>query len=118
GEVAAALAQAGASDSKLDVPLGKPDDLYIEFVTGLLTPRAIGGNLIGLLNLEEYKARMPGDAQAIFIACNGPYDFLGTKFFREGHFDRLRLTQDGHSFGFVKDDYRWTSPYVEGIRGR
>jgi NosR/NirI family transcriptional regulator, nitrous oxide reductase regulator len=118
GEVAAALAKAGASDSKLDVPLGKPDDLYVEFVTGLLTPPAIGGNLIGVLKLEEYKGGMPSGAQAIFVACNGPYDFLGTRFFREGHFDRLRLTQDGHSFGFVQDDYRWTSPYAEGIRGQ
>jgi NosR/NirI family transcriptional regulator, nitrous oxide reductase regulator len=118
GEVAAALAQAGASGSKLDVPLGKPDQLYIEFATGLLTPPAIGGNLIGLLNLEEYKSRMPSGAQAIFVACNGPYDFLGTRFFREGRFDRLRLIQDGHSIGFVQDDYRWTSPYAEGIRGQ
>jgi NosR/NirI family nitrous oxide reductase transcriptional regulator len=118
GEVAAALAKAGASDSKLDVPLGRPDDLYIEFMTGLLTPRAIGGNLIGLLNLEEYKSRMPSGAQAIFVACNGPYDFLGTKFFRDGNFDRLRVVQDGHSFGFVQDDYRWTSPFAEGIRGQ
>jgi NosR/NirI family transcriptional regulator, nitrous oxide reductase regulator len=118
GEVAAALAKAGASDSKLDVPLGKPDDLYIEFVTGLLTPPAIGGNLIGVLNLEEYKGRMPSGAQAIFVASNGPYDFLGTRFFREGHFDRLRLIQDGRAFGFMQDDYRWTSPYAEGIRGQ
>src|SRR5262245_44527625 len=45
GEIAAALAQAGARDAKLDVPLGKPEDLYIEFMVGLFTPPAIGGNL-------------------------------------------------------------------------
>ena len=117
GEVADALAKAGAAGVKLDVPLGKPDDLYIEFATALLTPPAIGGNLIGLLNLEEYKRGLPGDAQAIFVASNGPYDFLGTRFFREGRFDRLRVVQDGQTFGFVPDDYKWTNPYVEGIRG-
>jgi transcriptional regulator of nitric oxide reductase len=117
GEVADALAKAGAADVKLDVPLGKPDDLYIEFATALLTPPAVGGNLIGLLNLEEYKRGLPADAQAIFVASNGPYDFLGPRFFREGRFDRLRVVQDGRTFGFVPDDYKWTNPYVEGIRG-
>jgi NosR/NirI family transcriptional regulator, nitrous oxide reductase regulator len=116
-EVAAAFAKAGASDVKLDVPLGKPDDLYIEFAAALVTPAAIGGNLIGLLNLEAYKQSLPSDAQAIFIASNGPYDFLGTKFFREGRFDRLRVVQDDQVFGFLQDDYRWTNPYTEGIKG-
>ena len=35
GEVAAALAEAGASNARLDAPLRKSDDLYIELVTGL-----------------------------------------------------------------------------------
>src|SRR5262245_38836778 len=35
GDVAAALARAGASDAVLDVRLGKPNDLYIEVMTGL-----------------------------------------------------------------------------------
>ena len=37
GEVAAALAQAGAAAAKLEVPLGRNDDLYIEFATALFT---------------------------------------------------------------------------------
>ena len=57
GEVAAALAKAGASDATLEVPLGKPDELYIELLTGLFTPAGIGGNLLGLQNFEEYKRR-------------------------------------------------------------
>jgi NosR/NirI family transcriptional regulator, nitrous oxide reductase regulator len=121
GEVAAALTNAGAPASKLDVPLGKPDDLYIEFVTGLFTPAAIGGNLLGLLNFEEYKRRLPSGAQAIFVAANGPYDFLGKKYFQEAEgrrFDRLRVTQDGQTFGFVQDDYQWASPYAGAIRGQ
>ena len=41
GEVAAALAKAAcAADAALEVPLGKPDDLYIEVFFGLLTPAA------------------------------------------------------------------------------
>jgi transcriptional regulator of nitric oxide reductase len=120
GDVAAALAEAGASGAKLDVPLGKGDDLYIEFATALFTPAAIGGNLVGILNFEDYKRRLPSDAQAIFVASTGPYDFRGKKFFQEAEgkrFDRLRVVQDGKTFGFVQDDYQWINPYAEGIRG-
>jgi NosR/NirI family nitrous oxide reductase transcriptional regulator len=121
GEVAAALAAAGAPDAKLEVPLRKPDELYIEFATALFTPPAIGGNLIGMLNFEDYKSQLPSGAQAIFVAASGPYDFLGTKYTREadGHrFDRLRVVQEGQTFGFVQDDYKWINPYAEGIQGR
>jgi transcriptional regulator of nitric oxide reductase len=45
------------------------------------TPAAIGGNLVGMVNFEDYKRRMPAGAQAIFVASKGPYNFLGKKFF-------------------------------------
>ena len=120
GEVAAALAAAGAPGAKLDVPLGKSDSLYIEFATALFTPAAIGGNLVGMLNFEDFKRKMPSDAQAIFVASNGPYNFLGTKYFLDsegGRFDRLRVVQDGRTFTFARDDYQWVNPFGEGIRG-
>ena len=79
GDVAAALAQAGGSDAKLEVPLFRPDSLYIDFATALFTLPSIGGNLIGLLEFEDYRQALPEGAQAIFVAFNGPYDFLGTK---------------------------------------
>ena len=117
GEVAAALAATGAPPNvRLEVPLRRADDLYIDFVTGLFTPPVVGGNLIGLPNFEEYKRQMPTGGQAIFIASSGPYDLLGTKYFRasEGYrFDRLRVVQDGKTFGFVQDDYS----YAAGFRG-
>ncbi|HEY6362866.1 MAG TPA: hypothetical protein VIX63_17290, partial [Vicinamibacterales bacterium] len=59
GEVAEALANAGAAGAKLDWPLGTDDDLYIEFMTALVTPPAIGGNLLGLLKFEDYKGQLP-----------------------------------------------------------
>jgi NosR/NirI family nitrous oxide reductase transcriptional regulator len=120
GEVAAALTQAGASDARLDVPLGRPDDLYIDFTTALFTLPAVGGNLIGLLGFEDYLRALPSGAQAIFVGSSGPYDFLGKKFFLESEgrrFDRLRVVQDGRTFGFVQGDYRWTSLTAAGVRG-
>jgi NosR/NirI family nitrous oxide reductase transcriptional regulator len=87
----------------------------------LFTPRAIGGNLLGLQNFENYQRRMPNGAQTIVVASNGPYDFLGNKYFKEAEgrrFDRLRVVQDGQTFGFVQTNYQvlGTSPYAEGIR--
>ncbi len=121
GEVAAALEAAGAPGAKLDVPLGKDNELYISFSTALFTPAAIGGNLVGMVNFEEYKRRMPADAQAVFVASKGAYDFLGKKFFldSEDHkFDRLRVVQDDKTFGFVQGDYQFLNPFAEGIKGQ
>jgi transcriptional regulator of nitric oxide reductase len=122
GEVAAALEAAGAGGARLDVPLGKPGDLYIEVLTGLLTPAAVGGNLIGLRNFGEYRGRLPRGAPAIFVASNGPYDFLGTKHYRqsEGYkFDRIRMVQGEEMFTFVNDRYqRLGTGAAEGIRAQ
>jgi len=115
-DVATALAKAGATDIKLDWPLGSADDLYIEFMAALVTPRAIGGNLLGVVKFEDYKQQLRRGAQAIYVASNGPYDFLGTKYFRESEgyrFDRLRVVQNGKTFRFVQNDYSYATP-IEG----
>jgi NosR/NirI family transcriptional regulator, nitrous oxide reductase regulator len=119
GEVAAALAAAGAADAKLEVPPGRPDSLYIEIATALFTLPAIGGNLTGMLNFEDYRNKLPDGASAIFVASKGRYNFLGNNLAQEaGHrFDRLRVVQDGRTFTFTKDDYQWANPFAEGIRG-
>jgi NosR/NirI family transcriptional regulator, nitrous oxide reductase regulator len=116
GEVAAALAKAGAAGAKLDWPLGKDDDVYIEFMTALAMPPAIGGNLLGVVTLEEYKNKLPSGAEAIYVASNGPYNFLGTKYYQSAtgnHFDRLRVIQNGKTFGFVEPNYTYAAP-VQG----
>jgi transcriptional regulator of nitric oxide reductase len=113
GEVAAALAKQGASGAKLDWPLGSDNDLYIEFVTALATPAAIGGNLLGMVKLEEYKGQLPDGANAIIVASRGPYDFIGTKYNEasEGfRFDRLRVIQGAKTFRFVQNDYMFAVP--------
>jgi NosR/NirI family transcriptional regulator, nitrous oxide reductase regulator len=109
GEVAAALAKLGAADATPEVPLGKPDELYSEVFFGLLTPAAIGGNLLGVRNFEEYRQRIPQGRHVLFFASNGPYDFHGTHdWWKEYNyrFDRIRIVQDGHAIGFVHGDYQ------------
>jgi NosR/NirI family transcriptional regulator, nitrous oxide reductase regulator len=122
GDVAAALAKAGATDAALEVPLGAPDDLYVEVFFGLMTPAAIGGNLLGVRNFEEFRRRIPVGGQAIFMASNGPYDFHGTNHFWKDHgfrFDRVRIVQDGRAIGFVHGDYqRLLTGAAEGIQSQ
>jgi transcriptional regulator of nitric oxide reductase len=113
GDVAKAFADKGQSNAKLEWPLGKNDDLYIEFVTALATPTAIGGNLVGVVTLEDYKSQLPPGTQAIYVAANGPYNFFGTKYVEasEGNrFDRLRVVQDGKTFTFRQADYTYAVP--------
>ncbi|MCC6781000.1 MAG: FMN-binding protein, partial [Hyphomicrobiales bacterium] len=123
GEVAAALAKAGLSGDALVVPLGKRDDLYVELIAALFTPRAIGGNLLGIRNFEEYKQRLPLGAWAIMVAANGPYAFLSSKYVpnvESERFDRLRLVQGTRTFDFVRADFQrvWTERGGAGIRGQ
>jgi NosR/NirI family nitrous oxide reductase transcriptional regulator len=122
GEVAAALAKAGAAGAHLDVPLGKPDDLYSEIFFGLLTPSAIGGNVLGMHNFQDFRPRIPPGGQAFFIASNGPYDYHGTNHFWPEHgsrFDRIRIVQDGKTFGFLHTDYlRLLTGAAEGIQSQ
>ena len=110
GEVAAALARAGAADPALDEPLGKPADLYTEVFFGLLDPAAIGGNVLGgVRNFDDFRRRLPVGGHAFFMASNGPYDFHGSNHWRKEHgfrFDRVRIVQDGQTLGFVHDDYQ------------
>src|SRR5215475_13766605 len=103
GEVTAAFARAGTADATPEVPLRKPDELYSEVFFGLLTPAAIGGNLLGVRNFKEFQQRVPRGRHVLFFASNGPYDFHGTSHWWKEHgyrFDRIRIVQDGHAIGF------------------
>jgi NosR/NirI family transcriptional regulator, nitrous oxide reductase regulator len=122
GEVAAGLVSAGEAGSALEVPLRKPDDLYTEIFFGLLTPSAIGGNVLGVRSFEDFRRRIPPGGQAFFMASNGPYDYHGTSHFwpeQGSRFDRIRIVQDGKAFGFVHTDYqRLLTGAAEGIQSQ
>jgi NosR/NirI family transcriptional regulator, nitrous oxide reductase regulator len=109
GDVAVALAKAGAADATPEIPPGRPNDLYSEVFFGLLTPAAIGGNLLGVRNFKDYQQRIPDGRHVLFFASNGRYDFHGTSHWWKEHgyrFDRIRIVQDGHAIGFVHYDYQ------------
>src|SRR5207253_9455999 len=111
GEAAAAVAKAGVAEPTVDIPLGKSDDLYTEVFFGLLTPAAIGGNVLsGVRNFEDFRRRIPAGRHAIFMASNGSYDFHGTRHFWKEHgfrFERVRIVQGEQTIGFLHEDYQW-----------
>jgi transcriptional regulator of nitric oxide reductase len=119
-DIAAALAKEGRPDTALDVPLGKPDDLYSEIFFGLMTPAAIGANVLGVRGFEDLRTRVPQGAHVIFMASNGPYDFHGTSHFwkADGYrFNRIRIVQGDRIIGFVHDDYqRLLTGAAEGLQ--
>jgi NosR/NirI family transcriptional regulator, nitrous oxide reductase regulator len=107
GEVAAELAKFDAT-GVLDVPLGRPDDVYTELYAALLTPASIGGNLIGLNRYNEYMRRFPASSQVIAVASSGPYDFLGDDYYQAAkgyRFDRIRVVQEERVYNFVNADF-------------
>jgi NosR/NirI family nitrous oxide reductase transcriptional regulator len=120
GDAAAALTQAGSPDTILDLPLGEPDDLYSEIFFGLMTPAAIGANVLGVRGFEDLRNRIPEGAHVIFMASNGPYDFHGTSHFwkADGYrFNRIRIVQGDRTIGFVHDDYqRLLTGAAEGLQ--
>ncbi len=103
------LTKADAAQGKLDEDLGKPDDLYIQFMTGLFTPAGIGRNLLGSRPYDDYMQRMPRGAQVIAIASNGPYDFMGTAHNRQANgykFDRILVVQGEKTFEFTNSVFQ------------
>jgi NosR/NirI family transcriptional regulator, nitrous oxide reductase regulator len=120
GDLAATLAKEGKSDTVLDVPLGKPEDLYSEIFFGLMTPAGIGANVLGVRGFEDLRSRIPDGAHVIFMASNGPYDFHGTSHFwkADGYrFNRVRIVQGDRLIGFVHDDYqRLLTGAAEGLQ--
>ncbi|KFL28816.1 hypothetical protein JP74_00100 [Devosia sp. 17-2-E-8] len=100
---------AGADVSSLEVaPKGGPSDIYLELRAGLATPAMIGRNAAGRGNHDRIFSDFPTGTNAIFLASNGPYDFLGYKFQNKSsgyRLERLRIRQGDHVYDFDKSHF-------------
>jgi len=99
GQVASALGHPLSADEK-------PDSLFVELYTGLISPPRIGENLIGKLDFNRLMTGAGTDDQAIFVAANGLYSFKGTGYVRSGRFDRIQLVQGTKTILLAKKHYR------------
>jgi NosR/NirI family nitrous oxide reductase transcriptional regulator len=109
-DVAAALSKADVAGARLDVALSDSNNDYIDIYTGLATPASIGRNVLGSEYANYFGPRgksMIFVPWKIFVASNGPYDFvdeLGTD-----RFDRLRVVQGDQTYQFTSNQYQGIS---------
>lgn len=108
-DLSGVLQAAGAEVSSLEVaPRGGPGDLYLQLRAGLATPAMIGRNAAGRGNHDRIFSDFPAGTNAIFLASNGPYDFLGYKFQNKSsgyRLERLRIRQGDHVYEFDKSHF-------------
>lgn len=94
GEVAAALGIDGDNAAAT----------FIELYLALATPPSIGQSLIGRRPFEALNSALSSGDQAILLAANGLYSFLGTSWNQTGRFDRIRLVQGARTSEFSRED--------------
>ena len=85
---------------------GRPDDLFIDLYTALLTPARIGGNLIGERDHQQLFSTLGAEDNAVLIAANGSYSFKGRSYLKTGVFDRIQIVQGGHTIRLFRDAYQ------------
>ena len=83
-----------------------PGALFVEMFTALITPPAIGQNLLGRRAYEQLMAETGPQDNAILIAANGLYSVKGTAWRQSGVFDRLQIVQGGKTIRLRRDDHR------------
>ena len=75
GDIRAKLPGNGAA--KLGDPTAGPSDAFLDFYIAVVSPAAIGINLLGDTWFGQYTAGRGIDDQLILIAANAPYSVLG-----------------------------------------
>ncbi len=84
---------------------GKPDDLFIDLYTALLTPARIGGNLIGERDHQQLFSTLGAQDNVVLIAANGSYSFKGRSYLKTGIFDRIQIVQGDRTIRLFRDAY-------------
>ena len=97
--------------AKAGIPTADFTDLYMAMVT----PEAIGRNILGETEYRRLKQWLGPSEQAILLAANGDYSFRGSGFVRGGIFDRIQLEQGGVSILFKDHDYRLLESLAPGM---
>ncbi|MCC6888730.1 MAG: regulatory protein NosR [Hyphomicrobiales bacterium] len=96
----------GEAARRLGIRDAEPNQMYIDLWLGLITPPAIGENLIGQRDYESLIASLAPDDNLLLIAANGLYSFRGTEWRRSGVFDRIEIIQGDRSIRLRAQDHR------------
>jgi NosR/NirI family nitrite reductase transcriptional regulator len=85
---------------------GASDDApFAELYVGVLSPPAIGQNLLGKQVYTALVSSAPPEAAIIFVAGNGLYSFKGTQWKKSGVFDRIELLQGDKTIKLTSNGY-------------
>jgi transcriptional regulator of nitric oxide reductase len=101
GEVAERFRGTGAPYST-----ERPAAPFVDLYAALLTPPAIGQNLLGKAAFNALVAGLGLDDHAILIAADGVYSFKGTGHVRSGRFERIQVVQGETTIALTTDGYR------------
>lgn len=100
-EAAAALTALGASPEMAIDATGTVAEIYL----GLASAARIGRNLLGDRAYAAATARLhPGDL-LVFVGGRGLYSFRGTRWRRDGWFDRIQIAQDDRTWRLAADGH-------------
>ncbi|MEI6559215.1 MAG: 4Fe-4S binding protein [Rhodospirillaceae bacterium] len=110
-EVTARLAAAGGAAGIAPGAGSRFIDLY----AALVTPAAIGRNLLGDRLFSHLVAAGTGEGQRVLIAANGLYSFKGTGFVRSGVFERVQLVQGERTLALTAAHHRLVEQLAEGM---
>ena len=98
---AAALAALGAAPDMAVDAAGTVAEIYV----GLASAARIGRNLLGDRAYAAATARLrPGDL-LVFVGGRGLYSFRGTRWRRDGWFDRIQVAQDDRSWRLAAEGH-------------
>lgn len=106
GEVDAAFKKIGLLSDELYVKPSMPEALFIDLHVALVSPAAIGRNLLGEAEFQNMQRWLAPGQQALLIMANGSFSFRGSGFVRGGIFDRFKINQDGSSILLHDHQYR------------
>lgn len=81
------------------------EDPYLDLYVAVVTPPAIGRNLLGDALYRDVMARMKGGESALAVFSKGKGSFKGTGFVRGGIFDRINIEQGAKLTHFNDKDY-------------
>ena len=88
-EVAQALAAQGAAPAVATDPGAVVAELYV----GLASLAQVGRNLLGDRGYAAATSRLQAGNLLLFVGAQGLYSFRGTRWHRDGSFDRIQLAQ-------------------------
>lgn len=82
------------------------DDNFINLYVSVVTPPAIGRNLLGDNLYSDIMSRLKGGGSAVAVFSKGKGSFKGSGFVRGGVFDRFNIEQGSKVLMFRDRDYR------------